>query len=164
MNVKRNAESNRYCGPAALSLLTGRHVDECTAQLRANRASWRPGRRHAIRGCFSQEILRVLHQWGFSSQALHEQSNWPKKQKTVTKTGAFVLVKPRTRVLGPTVAGFLRLTRSRTPEQRFFVATSTHFLVVRGRKIYDNLNPEGVFIREYRHRRYRITGAWEITT
>ncbi len=184
MLVKRDAGSNRYCGPAALSLLTGRHVDECAAELRRNRAAWRPDKRHAIRGCHYWELLRVLSDWNFATEVLHERLDWPKKRVPFRprKRSGFRLRRTMgpplaqaeavyadahsslwgETTLHPTLAAFLKWRRDRRSDQQFLLSTKSHFLVLRGRKLYDNLNPDGVSIRAYKHRRSRIVKAWEV--
>lgn len=150
MQVKRNAKSNGFCGPAALSLLTGEHVDDCVAAVREIRKARRPNKRVCIRGMHNLEMLRVLRNLGFQYNPLHARPDYP--------------VRPRSKHAGnaPTLAQFLRWKRDRTPSQRFLLCTRNHYLVLRGNKIYDNNNPTGVFIRQYNHRRKRITAVWEV--
>lgn len=151
MQVKRDEKSNRYCGPAALSLLTGEHVDKCVIALRDVRRARRPGKRVAIRGVHNVEMLRALRDFGFHYNALHVQLDYPIKHKS--KGAAYY----------PTLVKFLQWKRDRTPDQRFLLSTGHHYVVLRGNKIYDNYHPAGVFIRQYEHRRVRVRSAWEVS-
>ncbi len=134
MKVIRNARSNHYCGPAALSLLTGKSVDEVAAALRER------FNRRAIFGVTGVAMREILRQYG------HDPS-------PVLTDGS-----------RPTLARFLRMTKDRGPGERFLINVTGHYLVLRGRKLYDNKNPEGVFVRQYAHRRKRVKAAWRIET
>lgn len=130
MKVIRNANDNTFCGPAALSLITGKPVSECTAALRAA-----TGRR-AIFGVAYREMMAVLPMLGYIAAPIP------------------IGDKP------PTLAALLRKLKDRRPEDVYLLSVTDHYLVLRGRKIYDNRNPEGVFVRQYPHRRVRVKGIF----
>jgi hypothetical protein len=134
MKVNRAVHSNTYCGPAALSLLTGQHVDICTHLLKKFRNSTRP-----VAGVYNREVFNVLDYFGFIATPLPP------------CTGA-----------GQTVAGFLRNLQDREPDAMYLINTTHHYLVLRGRKLFDNHHPEGIFIRQYPHRRSRVCSAWRV--
>jgi len=119
-----------------LSLLTGLHVDEVTNMLRAQR-----GYETYIRGVKGHEMFAVLDSLGFGCYPViltHEELF--KKQ---------------------TVAAWLRAKCAmRTPGTKFLVNVTDHYIVVCGRKIYDNKHPDGVSIRQYPHRRQRVVKSW----
>jgi hypothetical protein len=131
MQVIRSKHSNHYCGPAALSLLTGRHVDDCAATLR------RLLNRRRVTFVHVLDMPAALSQMGHNATPLSHH--------------------------GTTLVGLTRLLRTRTPEQRFLVATTHHYLILCGRKIYDNHNPTGIFFGKYNHRRYRVKFVWEVS-
>jgi hypothetical protein len=64
----------------------------------------------------------------------------------------------------PTLARLLRSLKERGSEHIFLINTTRHYLVLRGRKIYDNKNPEGTFVRQYEHRRARVYATWIVAT
>ena len=62
-----------------------------------------------------------------------------------------------------TLARWLKITRplrSCHPARPFLVNVTDHYIVVCGRKIYDNFFTEGVWLRRYPHRRIRVKKAW----
>ncbi len=133
VQVIRNKGDNTYCGPAALSLLTGHHVSLCCHYVRKVRFNARP-----VKAISNGTMVRTLEHMG-------------KKVAPVTFTGS------------PTLVGLVRRLRARRPAQRFLIRTTGHFLVLQGRRVYDNLNPTGVFFGKYNHRRYRVLAAWEVS-
>jgi hypothetical protein len=141
VQVSRNPGDNSYCGPAALSLLTGYHVSLCAHELRQIN-----GRRY-IKSASDYEMVAVLIRLG-------------KRVREVPLYPNHVCVTLRRK---PTLVGLVRLLRDRTPHQRFLIRTTDHFMVLRGRMVYDNLNPEGVFFGKYNHRRYRVRACWEVS-
>jgi len=132
LKVIKNPGDNSYCGPAALSLLTGHHVSLCCYEIRKVTC------RRAVKACSNGTMVAVLQRMG-------------KKTTPVTFRGS------------PTLVGLVRRLRARTPAQRFLIRTTTHFLVLQGRRVYDNLNPDGIFFGKYNHRRYRVLAAWEVS-
>jgi hypothetical protein len=57
MKVRRGERSNTFCGPAALSLITGKHVDKCVEQVHEYRDGL--GKRRNVRGMSNWEMT-----WG----------------------------------------------------------------------------------------------------
>lgn len=141
MRVSRNPGDNSYCGPAALSLLTGYHVSLCAYELRKV-----TGKR-AIRRIDNGPMIAALLRLG-------------KRVREVPLAPNHVCGALRR---APTLVGLSALLSGRTPLQRFLIRTKTHFLVLRGRKVYDNLNPEGIWFGQYNHRRYRVQACWEVS-
>src|SRR5271166_2545826 len=121
MQVSKNPGDNSYCGPAALSLLTGFHVTLCCHELR------RYNGKRAIKGCSNGDITAILLRLGkrVREVPLHPNTLCESKRRP------------------PTLVGAVRLLKNRKPAQRFLIRTTHHFLVLSGRKVYDNLNPTG---------------------
>lgn len=134
MKVLRPVGSSSFCGPAALSLITGRSVDDCVTVLKHIRQSAR-----AIKGIYNTEMREALGHLGYQMHVLPVRGR-------------------------PTLAQLLRSLRERGPEHIFLINTTGHYVVLRGRKIYDNKNPEGVFVRQYNHRRARVYASWIVAT
>ena len=141
MQVSKNPGDNSFCGPAALSLLTGFHVSLCCHELRLI------NRKRAIKGCSNGDMTAALLRLG-------------KRVREVPLHPNTLCVTKRTR---PTLVGAVRLLKTRTPLQRFLIRTTDHFLVLQGRKVYDNRNPTGVFFGKYSHRRMRVKNVWEVS-
>jgi hypothetical protein len=158
MKVKRNADSNKFCGPAALSLLTGRHVDSCIKEIRAfrNRDGFLSGfRRRPVKGMDKTEVVRVLNRMGYMPQTVFhwELDHVPLKSLDEQDSGK------------PTLVAFMRWLKKHpcwSPKKKYLVMVTDHYVVVRGRKLFDNHNPEGVFFGRYDRRRKRVIQAWEV--
>lgn len=135
--VKESASGNHYCGPAALSIITGRSVEEICRLMRIQVTGQR-----AIKGLHGWQVVRGLALLGYHAAGIPVASSWLDFNR-------------------PTLAAWLR--RQRKPEDVYLVGVTGHWIVVRGRKIADNHNPNGVFLRRYQHRRRRVLKAWLIT-
>jgi hypothetical protein len=126
---------NNYCGPAALSIITGMDTASAAERLRAITG------RHAIRGIYTHELVSALDKEGYR------------------------VLRYRVQPEGVhTLARWLRLSRwRRRPDVYYLLVVARHFIVLKGRKLADNHNPTGVFLRQYRHRRVRVRGAWVVS-
>jgi hypothetical protein len=119
VRVLRSVASNQFCGPAALSLITGRSVDDCVSVLKNVRHS-----SQVVKGVYNGEMREALNHLGYRMHVLPVRGR-------------------------PTLARLLRSLRERGPEYIFLINTTGHYVVLRGRKIYDNKNPEGILVRQY---------------
>lgn len=134
MQINRYPNSNRFCGPAALAALTGAHVDDAAQALRIA-----TGKR-AIKGVRNVEMLKAFALLGHRAVPI-----------------------PTDKIHLLTLAGVLRTTlASRGSYQRFLINVTGHYVAVQGRKLWDNKNPEGVFLGAYNHRRVRVKAIWEV--
>lgn len=123
---------NRFCGPAALSAITGRSVDEIVAGFHANN----PGDK--VMGTHTWELHGVLKLYGLHLAGV--------------PTG-----------YRKTLAAWLKANKSiRTPGRVFLLAAGNHWVVVSGRRIVCGKVMKIVSVRDYPHRRARVTEAWEI--
>lgn len=146
MKLIRTPHSNHFCGPAALALITGRPVDEVVAAVKAYRRRVAPGKGLRVKGMSNPELLSVLADFGIESIRMPTMDD-----------------DYRLRGLRPTLARWLRenkLARLRHANWPFLVNITGHYIVVFGRKIYDNAHPEGVWLRQYHRRRARVKMAW----
>lgn len=159
MRVKRGASSNTFCGPAALSLLTGRHVDKCVQEVHFYRRRLRGHAllcedldccnsvRYSVSSMDKSEITRVLVRMGYTiNTAFHWELDKPKRK--------------------PTLVAFKRWLKRQpcwSPKKKYLVLVTGHYVVVKGIKLFDNANPDGVFFGKYNGRRRRVSQAWEVT-
>lgn len=103
MKILRNKNSNHYCGPAAIALLTGVHVDEAARALRV--AS---GKR-AVKGAVNRHMMEALSLLGHfaipvpvaSKPTLTQALAGPLRGRQaetylVTLTGHYVVIQGRT--------------------------------------------------------------------
>lgn len=130
---------NHFCGPAAISVLTG-----CTAECavewfrlrREKRAGPTPtGRPRQIRGVYNNEMRWVLTQLGYTSR---ETGYW-------------------TRDNAPTLAAFLN---GRDRQATLLVVYGRHLVVMRGNMAVDD--GRRLWVSDLPRRRARVSRAWVI--
>jgi hypothetical protein len=150
MNVKRSTTSNTFCGPAALSLLTGRHVDVCIREIRACSVYYKSTNR-PVQDMSKNDMLLALDRMGYTiNSAFH----WDVSG----------LCKERGKK--PTLVALMRWLKrqdSWSPKKKYLVWVTDHFMVMKGIKLFDNSNPDGVFFGKYDQRRSRVLQVWEVT-
>lgn len=140
MKVKRGERSNSFCGPAALSLITGKHVDECVKHVHDYRNSVECRRRN-VRGMSNWEMTWTLRRMGFEQSKLM----LPKQN--------------------PTLVAFMRWLKRQNhwdAKATYLIHVTGHYVVMKGIKLFDNHHPEGIFFGKYDHRRWRVKHAWAI--
>jgi hypothetical protein len=135
---------NTYCGPFALGYLLGITPDEAAALIREDRQQrqYRFGQANlwggrpkqlTVRGVYNHEMVRILENHTHIQQ----------------RTGYYV---PK-----PTLAAWLK-----GKSGLWLVNVTSHYVVLDGRKLYDNGHREGVPLREWKKRRVRVGQAWQI--
>jgi hypothetical protein len=117
-NVNRPPRGNRYCGPAAISALTGVTTDEAALMLR------HVSGRRAIKGCRKEHVIEALRMLGLTVTRVYIRKNGDPcptvKQWARRRTG---FVKPRNTDL--------------------LVGVTGHFIAVRNTRYWDSMNHEG---------------------
>jgi hypothetical protein len=138
MILQRNKNSNHYCGPAAIALLTGRHVDDVAYVLREM-----SGRR-AIKG--------VNNRWMVAALASMGRMALPVPTGAIARGG-----------LAPTLTQALAgCLKGRRPDAAFLLIVTGHYVVIQGRKLWDNKHPDGVYLGECPYRRKRVKAVWAV--
>lgn len=92
--------------------------------------------RRSIKGVYNSEMQRVLQ------RECQIENEWAYNTKEVR----------------PTLAAWLR----QHPRGLYVVCVTGHYVVVDGRKIYDNTHPGGVPAKDWRKRRVRVRRAWKL--
>lgn len=136
--VKRAAKGhNRFCGPAALSIIAGIDTAEAAAVIR------HLGNRRSVQGTSNWEILRSLSLLGF-------------------KATSAAKVDPLNLKSNPTLAGWLK-SDERDGRSLYLIAAGHHWQVVQGRRFCCGITKDIVSIRDEKvKRRARISGVWKI--
>lgn len=136
--VKRAARGhNRFCGPAALSIIAGVDTAEAAAVIR------HVSKTRSVKGTTNWELLRSLSLLGF-------------KATSVAK------VDPLNRKSNPTLAAWLK-SDERNGQDLYLVSAGYHWQVVQGRRFCCGITGEIVSIRDEKvKRRARVTGVWKI--
>ena len=137
-NVNRVKGGNRFCGPAAISAVTGCTTDEAARVLRNVNG------KRAIMGTSARDMKLAYTHFGVSMNLLH---NYPKKDER------------------PTLASWLREHSSiRTAGRVFLVCAGNHWQLVSGRRIVCGLIREVVSLtHEKVRRRARVAYVYELT-
>lgn len=130
----KSIKRNTWCGPAAISIITGLGYDEAIDLLK------RVTGKRAIRGVSRNEMFRALQAIGWDCKDRWE---YTKEHR-------------------PTLAWWLRQRGDEEMDTTFLVNVTGHYVVVRGRKIADNLVMAPVWLREYPHRRKRVKVVWSM--
>lgn len=125
---------NRFCGPAAVSAITGRPVDEVATTFRV------ACDRRNVMGTSAWEVREVLSHYGLSLRTV------PVPQS------------PRV-----TFAKWLRLNKAhRTPGRVFLIAAGHHWLVTSGRRAVCGKTKVIVSVVDYPHRRAYVSDCYEV--
>jgi hypothetical protein len=130
---KLNKNRSTWCGPAAISIITGCGYD-CAVDLMKS-VSGRP----MIKGVYNGWMLQALRRLGYDCGTPEEFTDWR-----------------------PTLAWWLRTRDPEDMQTTYLVNVTHHYVVVRGRKIADNKTTVPVFLRQYPRRRARVIKAWKI--
>lgn len=136
IKILRNHTSNHFCGPAAIAALTGVHVDDAARVLR------NVSGKRAIMGIDARHMLAALKKLGHEPHTLLPVTTG--KRPTLTQALAGVL-------------------RDRKPDEAFLVTITDHYVVIKGRRLWDNKHPEGIWLGECPYRRKRVRAIWAVS-
>ena len=140
-NVKREKgrASNRFCGPAILSIVTGYDTADTAAILR------HLGNVRKITGTSDGQILTALKAFGITAQSTFFQTG-PAKRRV-------------------TLAAWLKRSKAdRTAGRVYLVSAGSHWQIVSGRRYVCGQTSEIVSIKDKRvKRRARVRQVWELT-
>ena len=136
--VKRAAKGhNRFCGPAALSIIAGIDTAEAAAVLRF------VTKKRSITGTHDWQVIKALNLLGYRVQS-------------AARVDPF---KPKN---NPTLASWLK-SDERDGQGLYLIAAGNHWQVVQGRRYCCGLTKEIVSIRDEKvKRRARVTAAYRV--
>jgi hypothetical protein len=136
MKLRPIQGKNGFCGPAAVSAITG-----CRTEISADLMRQHYGR-SAIKGSFANEIGHALRQLGFSLQ---------------------LALEPEISVIGGrTYAQWCRNTARSRGRRTFLLAYGHHWAVVQGRRHFCSQRKQGCAQRLAPMRRGRVTQVFEV--
>jgi len=140
VNQGPRGDRNRYCGPSAISCITGMTTGEAARMIR------HVGGRKSVKGSYDWEVREALERCGI---------------KSVRETFGLKLGRSK----GPTLAAWLRHTvKERTAKRVFLIVAGWHYQLVQGRRIVCGILGEPTSIRGKRvKRRARVSNVWELT-
>src|SRR5271170_4688566 len=159
--VKNDIQTMLWCGPAAISAVTGEPVSKIVATMKQL-----SGKR-CIKGVSTGLLQRTLTMlgweavtlWRFDAERVNGTTERISASITVTGgfTTKFVPWKKR-----PTLARYCRQHREDFQEHACIVETTGHYVAVYGRRFCDNFTKEPVFLRKSPHRRARVQRVLQI--
>ena len=135
--VKHDLKSTLWCGPAALSAISGRPTSEIHGILKQVRNSDRP-----IKGIYNRELKAAAERLGYRLEPVFQ---WCAGAPASWKR--------------PTLAKFVRENRQELGLP-VVVQVTGHYVVVHKQTFMDNFCPEGVRLKRAPHRRCRVKNAW----
>lgn len=85
---------NKYCGPAVLSILTGRNTDECAGVISSISGDYK------VKGVELNHLLRACHKMGFDYEDVIKASGWNRSlyfiiTQIVDTNGIYVITIPK---------------------------------------------------------------------
>lgn len=128
---------NRFCGPSALSILTGLDTGRTATLLR------RVSGARSIKGTYSGWMRKALRELGIDSF-----SSW---------TGHWTGGKPLTFVQ------WLRDTKDKRGDGTYLIVCGNHWILVQGRRCACGITKEVVSLKDCSKRRGRVTECWSLT-
>lgn len=135
------ADKNRYCGPSAISAVTGMTTGEAARLLR------HVSGRKAIKGSSVMDVTSALEMCNI---------------KCTYKSFGLKLGRSK----GPTLAAWFRHTvKERTAKRVFLIVAGHHFQLVQGRRIVCGILGEPTSIRDKKvKRRARVSNVYELSS
>ena len=136
---KTKADQNRYCGPSAISAITGMTTGEAARLIRLESGQT------AVRGTHTSHLLYALSK----CNVRHERRSFGLKLHRRT---------------GPTLAGWLKATvKERTANRVFLIVAGWHWQLIQGRRYVCGIVKEPVSIKSKRiKRRARVAEVYEL--
>ena len=136
---KVKADKNRYCGPSAISAITGMTTGEAARLIR------HVSGKRKVTGTSTRNIREAL-----------------KRCNVISEPQNFGLSLHRR--TGPTLAGWLKATvKERTAKRVFLIVSGWHWQVVQGRRIVCGILKEPTSVRDKRaRRRARVAEVYEL--
>lgn len=158
---RNKARHNRYCGPCALSILTGQDTGECARVIRMLSSV------KAVRGTYPRQLIDSLSWFGFKVARANYPSletGWIEGDLAWRGTDNLLYDAKRNLKQAPTLARWLKQTKDiRTSGRVFLLCAGWHWIVISGRRYACGLTEKIVSVKDAPHRRARVAGVWEIT-
>jgi len=161
---RNKSRHNRYCGPCALSILTGQDTGQCASIIRLLSGV------HAVTGTSAGQIFNALNWFGYRVDKAHyptlmQEGEWDTGARASNGEHAesSTIEARKNWKKCPTLASWLKQTKDiRTTGRVFLVCAGWHWQVISGRRYACGLTQDIVSVRKAPHRRARVTGVWEI--
>jgi hypothetical protein len=144
--IKHDLKSTLWCGPAALSAVTGEPTSRIHGIIKGLRGNDKP-----IIGVRNSELVKAARILGFELEPIFDAfAEW----RAMPACGLPLIY--------PTLAKFVRVNRDALKDPVIINVTG-HYVTVHRRTFVDNnVNPEGVRLKTAPHRRCRVKRAWRV--
>ena len=130
---------NRFCGPAALSIVTGIDTAQAAALIR------KTSNVRSVMGTSTYQIIRAFNALGYHLTSAAK-------------------INPNDRKSNPTLAAWLKETASTRGNDVFLISAGYHWQIVQGRRFCCGLTQKPVSLKHDKvKRRARVAGVWKIT-
>ena len=145
-NLSKNPNGSNFCGPSALTVLTGRTYESVEKTILKHRRSKRRvgGNIKKVVGMHSAEMSAVMVLLGYKMSGFRV--NHPSVLRNYR---------------GSTLRQYMRKTHGKRGKLWLLVSTTSHYLVVRGNRIWDS-GMNGVTISKATHKRGIIRTIWVV--
>lgn len=137
---------NRYCGPGAVSALTGCDTQQAAALMRKHSG------RYSIKSSTGGEVWSALRALGYSVEDIH------------VKTERYTNSNGTSYNRMPSLRNWLAQSKELRGSDAFLVSTPTHWLVIQGNRRVCSLSKGIVFVDEHQPcMKQQMSGAYRIT-
>lgn len=132
---------NHYCGPSAISIITGRSTGCASRWILRSRGydGWGPN--GGVKGTHPREIAAALNGLGYSVRRIE---HYHKGNR-------------------PTFNNWIRNRSRKMLSQAFLVNVGNHWVVVLGSRMFDSKAPHGTFVTQAHGQKARVSGVHHIT-
>ena len=155
--LKVSGKHPKWCGPSALSIITGRTVNYCAklCAARKNRRGWRRGKGTSkqVKGVNDYDMKFALNKMGFDMTRVEIPMRCHPHQVMSYNPEPFVM---------PTLHRYMRERGGEQWKGLMLVNVTQHYVVVHKDTVSDN-HQEDKHYTEHRWRRKKIEQAWLIS-
>lgn len=155
--IKHDLKSTLWCGPAALSIVTGAATSEIHRLI-----SWRSGKPR-VKGISNHQLCMAARDLGYQLVPIYDAKEDPKCFELAPSTCApGTMIKWPKKNSFPTLARFLRENKAAIRSAPVIVNVTRHYIVVHGRSFVDNQNRTPLPLKKAPGRRRRVWRAWKV--
>jgi len=154
--LKTSGKHPMWCGPSALSIITGRTVNYCAQLIADQRNSWGwykgKGTGKQVKGVANNEMLRAFRKMGYDMKRVKIPRHHHRHQVMSINPAPFVM---------PTLHRYMRERGGEQWKGVMLINVTDHYVVAHRDMICDNRTP--AHYTKHRCRRQKIQKAWLIT-
>jgi len=157
--TKTTGKHPLWCGPSALSIMTGRTVNYCAKLVadRRNRRGWHRGRGTSkqVKGVDNLEMRLALKKMGYRMVVVDVPKLNHRHQVMSINPEPFVQ---------PTLFQYMSARGGPNWKKTMLLEVTGHYVVVNRDTVADNRTPLGCHYSKYRWKKMRVREAWLVTS